>query len=77
VLAVEVGSGEKSAAYASLLRGLEEVRLLVSNDHEGMKAAVSGELIARARVATLHHALHAQRPLARDGFDCGRSGRGS
>jgi putative transposase len=40
VLAVEVAGGEKSAAYASLLRGLIDrglsgVRLVVSDDHEG------------------------------------------
>jgi putative transposase len=49
VLAVEVAGGEKSAAYASLLRGLIDrglkgVALVVSDDHEGIKAAVSGEL---------------------------------
>jgi putative transposase len=49
VLAVEVAGGEKSAAYASLLRGLLDrclagVRLVVSDDHEGIKAAVFGEL---------------------------------
>lgn len=49
VLAVEVAGGEKGAAYASLLRGLLDrglkgVRLVVSDDHEGIKAAVSGEL---------------------------------
>ncbi len=49
VLAVEVAGAEKSAAYASLLRGLLDrglrgVRLVVSDDHEGIKAAVSGEL---------------------------------
>jgi putative transposase len=49
VLAVEVASGEKSAAYASLLRGLLDrglsgVRLVVSDEHEGIKAAVFGEL---------------------------------
>ncbi len=49
VLAVEVAGGEKSAAYASLLRGLLErglrgARLVVSDDHEGIKAAVFGEL---------------------------------
>jgi putative transposase len=51
VLAVEVAGGEKSAAYASLLRGLIDrglsgVRLVVSDDHEGIKAAVAGELPA-------------------------------
>jgi putative transposase len=50
VLAVEVAGWEKSAAYASLLRGLLdrglwEVRLVVSDDHEGIKAAVFGELV--------------------------------
>src|SRR3712207_3746114 len=49
VLAVEVAGSEKGAAYASLLRGLidrglSEVRLVISDDHEGIKAAVSGEL---------------------------------
>jgi putative transposase len=49
VLAVEVAGGEKSEAYASLLRGLLDrglagVRLVVSDDHEGIKAAVFGEL---------------------------------
>jgi putative transposase len=49
VLAVEVAGTEKEAAYASLLRGLIDrglsgVRLVISDDHEGIKAAVSGEL---------------------------------
>jgi len=49
VLAVEVAGSEKGAAYASLLRGLLDrglkgVKLVVSDDHEGIKAAVSGEL---------------------------------
>ncbi len=49
VLAVEVAGSEKGAAYASLLRGLIDrglkgVRLVVSDDHEGIKAAVFGEL---------------------------------
>lgn len=49
VLAVEVAGTEKGAAYASLLRslmdrGLSGVRLVVSDDHEGIKAAVFGEL---------------------------------
>ena len=49
VLAVEVAGTEKGAAYASLLRGLLDrglkgVRLVISDDHEGIKAAVSGEL---------------------------------
>ena len=49
VLAVEIAGSEKSAAYASLLRGLIDrglkgVKLVVSDDHEGTKAAVFGEL---------------------------------
>jgi len=49
VLAVEVAGSEKGAAYASLLRGLIDrglhgVRLVVSDDHESIKAAVFGEL---------------------------------
>ncbi len=50
VLAVEeVAGAEKGAAYSSLLRGLIDrglkgVRLVVSDDHEGIKAAVFGEL---------------------------------
>jgi putative transposase len=49
VLAVEVAATEKGVAYASLLRGLIDrglsgVRLVVSDDHEGIKAAVSGEM---------------------------------
>jgi putative transposase len=49
VLAVEVAGTEKGAAYTSLLRGLLDrglkgVRLVVSDDHEGIKAAVAGEL---------------------------------
>ena len=49
VLGVEVAGSEKEAAYTSLLRdlidrGLSGVRLAVSDDHEGIKAAVAGEL---------------------------------
>jgi putative transposase len=49
VLAVEVAGTEKGAAYASMLRGLVDrglsgVKLVVSDDHEGIKAAVFGEL---------------------------------
>ena len=48
VLAVGVAGSEKGAAYASLLRGLQDrglsgVRLVVSDDLEGIKAAVAGE----------------------------------
>jgi len=49
VLAVEGGATEKGVAYASLLRGLIDrglsgVRLVVSDDHEGIKAAVAAEM---------------------------------
>jgi putative transposase len=49
VLAVEVAATEKGAAYASLLRalidrGLHGVRVVVSDDHEGIKSAVASEL---------------------------------
>ena len=49
VLAVEVAGSEKGVAYASLLRGLIDrslkgVRLVVSDDHESIKAAVAEEL---------------------------------
>jgi putative transposase len=49
VLAVEVAATEKGAAYASLLRGLIDrglsgVRLVVSDDHDGIKAAVAAEM---------------------------------
>ncbi len=49
VLAVEVAGSEKGAAYASLVRGLIDrglkgVELVVSDDNEGIKAAVFGEL---------------------------------
>jgi putative transposase len=49
VLTVEVAGSEKGAAYASMLRGLVDrglsgVQLVVSEDHEGIKAAVAGEL---------------------------------
>ena len=48
-LVVEAAGGEKSAAYGALLRGLLDrglkgVRLVVSDDHEGIKAAISSEL---------------------------------
>jgi putative transposase len=49
VLAVEVAATEKGVAYASLLRGLIDwglsgVRLVVSDDHKGIKAAVAAEM---------------------------------
>ncbi len=49
-LVVEAAGGERSAAYAALLRGLLDrglkgVRLVVSDNHEGIKAAaISSEL---------------------------------
>jgi putative transposase len=51
VLAVEVAGSEKAVAYASLLRGLLDrglsgVKLVVSDDHKGIKSAVAGELPA-------------------------------
>jgi putative transposase len=60
VLAVEVAGSEKGAAYASLLRGLIDrglrgVSLVISDDHEGIKAAVAGELPgARWQRCTVH-----------------------
>ncbi len=49
VLAVEAIVSEKSAAYVSLLRGLLDrglrgVRLSISDDYEGVRAAVAGAL---------------------------------
>jgi putative transposase len=49
LLAVEVAVGEKAVAYQGLLRGLLDrglrgVRLVISDDHEGIKAAVEAEL---------------------------------
>jgi putative transposase len=49
ILAVEVAGPEKGAACTSLLRklldrSLRGVRLVVSDDHERIKAAVSGKL---------------------------------
>ncbi len=49
ILAVEVAATEKGAAYASMLRGLVDrglsgVKLVVSDDHEGIKTAVFSEL---------------------------------
>ena len=63
VLAVEVAGSEKGAAYTSLLRGLidrglSEVRLVVSDDHESIKAAVAGELLG---VEWQRCAVHFQR----------------
>jgi putative transposase len=49
ILAVEVAGTEKGAAYVSMLRGLVDrglsgVKLVVSDDHEGIKAAAFSEL---------------------------------
>ena len=47
---MEVAGSEKGAAYASLLRGLVDrglkgvVKPVVSDNHEGIKSAVLGEL---------------------------------
>jgi putative transposase len=60
VLAVEVAGSEKGAAYTSLLRnlidrGLNGVRLVVSDDHEGIKTAVAGELpVSEWQRCTVH-----------------------
>jgi putative transposase len=49
ILAVEVAGTEKGAAYASMLRGLVDrglsgVKLVVSDDYEGIKATLFSEL---------------------------------
>jgi putative transposase len=71
VLAVEVAGTEMGAAYASLLRGLMDrglrgARLVVSDDHEGIKAAV-GRRVAGGTVAQMRSAFRAQRALKRAG----------
>jgi putative transposase len=63
VLAVEVAATEKGAAYASLLRGLIDrdlsgVGLVVSDHHEGIKAAVAAEM---PRVEWQRCAVHFER----------------
>ena len=65
VLAVEVAGSEKGAAYTSLLRGLVErglkgVRLVVSDDHEGIKAAVAGELAGVGWQRCVVHTIRTQ-----------------
>ncbi len=61
VLAVEVAGPEKGAAYAASLlrglidRGLKGVRPVVSDDHEGIKAAVAGELPGADRQRCVVH----------------------
>ena len=66
VLAVEVAGTEKGEAYASLLRGLldrglQGVRLVVSDDHEGIKAAVFGELAGVGWQRCVVHFVHFER----------------
>jgi putative transposase len=68
VLAVEVAGTQKGVSYAALLRGLLDrglggVRLVISDDHEGIKSAVAGELPGVGRVAAVRGALRAQRAL--------------
>ena len=81
VLAIEVAGSEKGAAYASLLRGLIDrglsgVKLVVSDDHEGIKAAVSGELPgAQWQRCAVH--FKRRRPLARSEHLYGGGSRGS
>jgi putative transposase len=70
VLAVEVAGSEKGAAYASLLRGLIErglsgVRLVVSDDHEGIKAAVAGELLGAEWQRCTVHTIRTQSGFGR------------
>ena len=65
VLAVEVAGSEKGAAYASLLRGLLDrglkgVRLVISDDHEGIKAAISGELAGAGWQRCIVHTIRTQ-----------------
>ena len=49
LLALEAAAEEEAAAWRNLLRGLVErglrgVKLVISDDHEGIKAAVAAEL---------------------------------
>ena len=65
VLAVEVAGSEQGAAYASLLRGLLDrglkgVRLVISDDHEGIKAAISGELAGAGWQRCIVHIIRTQ-----------------
>jgi hypothetical protein len=68
-LAVEVVAGEKSVAYCSLVQsllswGLKGVCLVMSGDHEGIKAAVSSEP-SWDGVATVRGPPPTKRPDAR------------
>jgi transposase-like protein len=70
VLAVEVAGSEKGAAYASLLRGLIDrglkgVPLVVSDDHEGIKAAVAGELPGAEWQRCVVHTIRTQSGFGR------------
>ncbi|CAA9431855.1 MAG: Transposase [uncultured Rubrobacteraceae bacterium] len=67
VLAMEVAGSEKGAPYTSLVRGLLDrglkgVRLVVSDDHEGIiKAAVAGELAGVGWQRCVVHFVHFER----------------
>ncbi len=70
VLAVEVAGSEKGVAYASLLRelidqGLKDVRLVVSDDHEGIKAAVASELPGTEWQRCIVHTIRTQSEIGR------------
>ena len=71
VLAIEVASTEKGVVYTALLRGLIDrglsgVRLVVSDDHEGIKTAVAGELPGIGdRLAALRSSFPEERAFAR------------
>jgi transposase-like protein len=80
LLVVEAGTGERAAAWQGLLRGLVDrglkgVVLVVSDSHEGIKAAVKTELSGSAwqrcvvhfeRNVLAHVPAHAQREVAAD-----------
>jgi len=64
VLGVEVGDSEDEVFWTTFLRslrdrGLSGVRLVISDAHSGLKAAIAG--CARGRLATVPGPLHAQR----------------
>jgi len=80
LLAVEVGTGERAAAWQGLLRGLADrglkgVVLVISDDHEGIKAAVKTEqseaawqrcIVHFERNVLAHVPAHAQSEVAAD-----------